>query len=306
MYNNYYNYCEADFSFHARLFVTADGESNPSPPSPPPPPKRQPPPVEVNGNSPQCLHVPVQKHLPKRRKTVRPINKAEPNIYRRHYVTRTDSQRSSLRREKLEDTCRTKETNARSTRYHLRRIETVNNDKEDHTETDDEIKTTNSHTTITPRKLLNNNHPIKSPEKRNNSRAQRNLINSVDYPSLVEQAFSDIRVECHTCHSPPADSLSGHHKQVSEVMTSNNVVVDLKVNNSTELIIDGDLNRRHHALLRSHSPRLLLCRISTSEPFVEHASIELERDLVSNDIITSYSSSVSSNETHSLQHPTIV
>ena len=261
--------------------------------------------MEVNGNNPHCLHVPIKKHLPKRRKTTRPVNKAEPNIYRRHYVTRTDSQRLSLRREKPEDTCRIKETNARSTRYHLRRIETVNNDKEDITETDDEIKTTNSHTTITPRKLLNNNHPVKSPEKRNNSRAQRNLINSVSYPSLVEQTLSNIHVECHTCHSPPADSLSDYHKQVSEVVTSNNVVVDLKVNNSTELIIDGDLNRRHHAFLRSHSPRLLLCRISTSEPSVEHASIELERDLVSNDIITTYSS-VSSNETHSLQHPTVV
>ena len=283
-------------------FVVADGESNLSPHSPPSP-KRKPPPPSMERHSP---NVHRKKQLPKRQKPVKQCNgsQPEPNIYQRHYKTHL---RLSHGQKNDSDCCDESKTNKDGSstdlssdtckkyqlRYSRRQIDVLTQKNNETGGMNERIKKTNTHTTITPKKI----YAKKSRKNDDTEKAKTDLLTT----ELVQPfghylgfpiTHNDISVECHSCISPLVDTAGGSHQRTNKVVTSNNVVVDLKVSNGE--IFDGKNIHTKHLLTRSYSPSLILYKISSTEP--EFMSNEKKEQLsefninIGPELITSYCS----------------
>ncbi len=294
-------------------FVIADGESNISPISPPSPKRKPPLPAAVTMETrPSIIH--TKKQLPKRQKSVKQNNRTiqpEPNIYQRHYKTHI---RLSRHRQNngdgtgngnndLELKIKTDKTSSSDSsgnvggrkirKYELRYSRRIDNGSTQEHNTyggiNEQIRKTNTHTTITPKKIYG-----KKPRMNNQTnKTKTDLLATEFVPQLFRHADfpitrSDISIECHPSIFSLAEK-SWSHQKTNKVVTSNNVIVDLKVSN--EELIDG---KNIHARLppiqnRSFSHcHLPLYKISTDHETKEQLSefaISIEPEL-----ITSYCS----------------
>lgn len=247
--------------------VTVDGESNPGPSSPPSP-KRKPPTFSVEER--HDIQMKKKEVVNKKQKPASTVNRrprrtlqSEPNIYKRQYVTR--------RVKDDEDCTKPQDHSSKSkTRYHLRYAR-------QNRQRNNEIKRTNSHTSITPKKRLSVGNTVTFGSSSLMVRSKRSVKNSGKDLLLHEHPGAAINSSTGLGPPPEIDVVCcSSHLSLNEeetdkkVMTSNNVVVDLQRGNGTaDELIDGhhtnNLTPTHHYYhpsIRPGSPKLVLYRLS--------------------------------------------
>lgn len=284
LYSTVYMYCIV-YCING-IIVIADGESNPGPSSPPSPKRKPPSSSTTEGKYNTQLR--EKKVMTKKPVSRRPRSQPEPNIYKRQYVTSRDG--TGRRRNYTSNDESTKQNDGAhissktESRYHLR---FARRNKLD--EMTKQIKRTNSHTSITPKKVLQhvrppggNSQPARQVRNKRSVKDIGDLLNKQQpssSPVPAGMGAPEISVVCCTSHT----SLNGEEAFFGEmdkkVLTSNNVVVDLR--GSTDELFDGDVSNHHaatslrHPSLGSTSPKLVLYKISIdpSDRFCDNTAL---------------------------------